>query len=90
MHNVPYCLQVPLCQFMSGPIYAYFQSMAYTSFDKDTATPKEKGSLTFPDPILDFGVILVIQKLQVAIDKCHLRKGSGQCETSKRCTCACP
>ena len=53
MHRVPYCLQVPSCQFMSGPIYAYFQSIAYTRFDKDTATPNEKdSSLTFPDPIL--------------------------------------
>ena len=33
--------------------YAYFQSMTYTSFDKDTATPKEKGSPMFPDPILE-------------------------------------
>ena len=51
--------------------------MAYTSFDKDIATPKEKGNLTFPDPSLNFGLALVNEKLQAAIDKCHLRKESG-------------
>ena len=47
MHRVPYCLQVPLCQFMSDPLHK-----AYITLDKDRATPKEKASLTIPDPIL--------------------------------------
>ena len=57
--------------------------MAYTSFDKDTATPKEKGSITFPDPTFGLQGGNVNQKLQAAIDKCHLRKGSGNVRLAK-------
>ena len=64
-----------LCQFMSGLMHIFNQWLTQPLID--TATPKEKDSLMFTDPILDFGVALVNQKLQAAIDKYHLRKGSG-------------
>ena len=63
--------------------------MAYTSFEEDTATPKEKGSLMFPDPILKLWVGTCQSELQAAIDKCHLRKGSDDVRLAKG-THACP
>ena len=44
------CLRVSLCLVLC------IHSMVYTSFEKDTAIPKEKGSLMFPDPILEIWV----------------------------------
>ena len=64
-----------LCQFMSGLMRIFSQWLTQPLID--TATPKEKDSLMFTDPVFDFGVAFVNQILRAAIDKYHLRKGSG-------------